>query len=192
MTTPQQGHEKSLAAEKMEAEVREAEARLKVLQAQAEARKAKEEMDEISGLTARKERVKRDIANMKQQAAADYAATKRTVEHGIKELQTEIERVSERNREFDAAGERRFHARLDEAEARLKTWKAQTDQRQAERAMKRHDELETLEERISLARARAAEASRERHNQKAHAAMEEAARNFDRAYDAAAKRYEKT
>ena len=68
MTTPQTPREHDLVAAKFEAEVREADARLKVLKAQAEASKAKADMDQISGLAAARERVKKNIANLKQQA----------------------------------------------------------------------------------------------------------------------------
>ena len=102
MTTPQTPRENDLVAAKFEAEVREADARLKVLQAQAEAGKAKADMDEISGLAAAKERVKKNIADLKQQAAADYAATKREVEKEIKDLQADIERVNERFTAWDS------------------------------------------------------------------------------------------
>ena len=86
MTTPQTPREHDLVTAKFEAEVREADARLKVLQAQAEAKKAKADMDEISGLAAAKERVKKNIADLKRQAAADYESTKREVEKETKDL----------------------------------------------------------------------------------------------------------
>ena len=189
MTTPQVGKEKDLVAAKFDAAVGEADARLKVLQAQAEARKARADMDEISGLTAAKERVKKDVADLKQKAAADYTATKRAVEQEIKELQVGIQRVSDRYTAWDAAREREFNAQMDEAEARLKVWKAKADQKRAQHAMKRHDELATLEEKIAFARARSAAAKSEKYSAKALEALEDAARHFDQAYAAAANRY---
>ncbi len=192
MTTPQIDKEKDRFAEKLDAEVREAEARLKALVAQAEAGKARADMDEISGLTAAKERVKRDIADLKQKAAADYATAKRSVEKSVKELQVDIQRVSEKYTAWDAARERRFYARLDQADAELKIWKAQADQKRSDVSMKASDALATLEEKLALARARAAEARAEKNSAKAQAALEEAARHFDAAYDAAAKRYGNT
>jgi len=41
-------------------------------------------MDEISSLAAAKERVKENVANLKQKAAADYAVAKSAVEQEIK------------------------------------------------------------------------------------------------------------
>jgi hypothetical protein len=188
MTTQVQ-NEKNLAAEKLEAEIREAEARLKVLQAQTEARRAKEDMDQISGLTIAKERVKKQVAEMKRQAGEDYAASKREAEEGIKTIKSDLQRISQRYTAWDTARERNFNARLDEADARLKVWKAQAQQKLAKNEMKRNDELATLEEKIALARARAAEARQERYTANAQVALEDAAYHFGQAYEAAAKRY---
>jgi hypothetical protein len=181
--------QRNLAADRFEAEVKEAEARLKVLQAQAEARDAKRDMDEISGLAAAKERVKKELTAMKRQASADYATAKRAVEQNLATLQADIKRISDRYTAWDAARERQFYARLDEADARLKAWNAQIQEKRAEHGMKRENELAKLEENIALARARAAEARREKYTAKAQAALEEAAQHFDQAYAAAAKRY---
>lgn len=191
MTTRQAQPEKDLVAAKFDAELREADARLKVLEAQARATKAKTDMDEISGLAAARERVKKNLADLRQQAAADYAATKRAVEKEIRELQAGIERVDERVLAWDVARERQFFAQLDEAEARLKVWKAQADQKRADVAIKLHDDLAALEEKIALARARVATAKNERYSAKSREALEEAERYFVQAYDAAGKRYEK-
>jgi len=189
MTTPHTQRENDLVTAKLEAQVREVDASLTVLQAQAEARKARADMDEISGLAAAKERVKKNIADLKRQAAADYAATKREVEKEIKDLQADIQRVNERYTAWDSARERQFYARLDEAQARLKVWKAQADQKRTAVAMKGHDDLAALEEKIALARAQAAAAKNDQYSAKARAALEESERYFDQAYDAAVKRY---
>jgi len=181
---------RDLLAARFDAEVREADGKLKVLQAQAEARKARADMEEISGLAAARERVKQDVADLKQKAAADYAATKSAVEKEIKDLQADIQRVSDRYTAWDAAREREFNADLDEAEAKLGVWKAKADQKRAQHAMKRNDELAALEEKIALARARSAEAKHQKYTAKAQEALDDAAHHFVQAYDAAAKRYE--
>jgi len=189
MTTPQVEKERDLLTARFAAEVREADARLAVLQAQAEARKARADMDEISGLAAVKERVRKEVADLKQKAAADYTVAKSAVEKEIKDLQADIERVNERYTAWDAARERELNARLDQADAKLEGWKAKADQKQSQDAMKRNDDLATLEEKIALARARAAEAKHEKYSAKAQQALDDAARHFVQAYDAAAKRF---
>ena len=181
--------ERDLAAQRFEAEVKEAEAKLKMMQAQAEARKARAEMDEISGLTATKEQVKKDIAKFKERTTADYSIAKGALQEEVKRFQADISRVADKYTTWDSARERRFYARLDEAEARLKVWKAKADQKRLDASVKGHDDLATLEEQIALARARAAAASSEKHSAAAQAAFEDSVRHFDEAYDAAAKRY---
>jgi uncharacterized protein YfcZ (UPF0381/DUF406 family) len=190
MTKRQGQPERDLITAKFDAELREADARLNVLQARAEGSKAKTDMDEISGLAAARDRVKKNLADLKQEAAADYAATKREVEKEIRQLQDGIQRVNERVVAWDAARERQFYARLDEADAKLELWKAQADQKRADVAMKVHDDIATLEEKIALARARSATAKNERYSAKSLTALEEAERYFIQAYAAAAKRYD--
>jgi hypothetical protein len=170
---------------------------LKALKAQAEAKKAKADMDEISGLTAAEEQVKQDIAEMKRFAAADIAQTRKDFEQvknkadrRLKDLQAKIDRASDRFTAWDDARERRFIARLDEADAKVKTWKAKADQRRMGDVRETRYDLATLEEKIALARASAAEARREHYDAKSQQALEDAARHFDQAYDAAAKQYD--
>lgn len=188
----------NFSADTYDAQVREADARLKVLKARAEAAKATADMDEISGLDTVKEQVKKDIAEAKKFAADDYAATKKdfekvrkNVDRGLQDLQTRIDRFSERYSAWDDARERRFNARLDEADARMKVWKATADQQRTQDARDARNALATLEEKVALARARSAEARRERYDAKSQQALDDAARYFDQAYDAAAKRYDR-
>lgn len=188
----------NFSADTYDAQVREADARLKVLKARAEAAKATADMDEISGLDTVKEQVKKDIAEAKKFAADDYAATKKdfekvrkNVDRGLQDLQTRIDKFSERYSAWDDARERRFNARLDEADARMKVWKATADQQRTQDARDARNALATLEEKVALARARSAEARRERYDAKSQQALDDAARYFDQAYDAAAKRYDR-
>ena len=178
-----------LAAQRLDAEFKEADAKLQVLQAKAEARKAKADMDEISGLTVAKDRVKKDIADLKRQTATNISAAKLNAEQSLKDLQTKIQRVSDRYNAWDEARERRFDGRLDEAEARVKVWKTKADQKRLEQSMQRHDDLAKLEEKIATAKARAAEARRERYTEKAVDALNDAETYFEQAFEAAQKRY---
>ena len=177
--------------EKLDAQFREADARLDVLKAQAEARKAAAEMEAISGLRAARERARQQLADLKQTTSKNLEASRRVVEGALHDLQVGIDRISERYGVWDEARERRFNARLDEVEAKVKLWKARADEKRAELGVKQHDALAALEERTALARARVAEWNRARHERKAQEALEEAAHRFDEAYDAAAKRYDR-
>ena len=196
MTTPRT-QQTDFNAEMYEAQVREADARLKALKAQAEAKKAKADMDEISGLTAAEEQLKQDIAALKRFAAADAAATKQDfervktdTERKLKDLQAKIERASDRYSAWDSARERRFNARLDETDAKIKAWKATADQQRVHDVRESSIALATLEEKVALARASAAQARRENYSTKSQQALDDAVRYFDQAYDAAARRYD--
>lgn len=172
--------EKNPVAEKAVAEAREKEAKGRLDQAKIEVKKTKAELATTSGVATFKEDVKKGVAGVKAFAAADLAQTKADFKH-----------VRDRLAAWDAAATRDFDARLDAADAQLAVWKAQVDVDRAEERIARHDDFATLEENIALARGRAAEAKREQYTTKAQAALEDAARAFDQAYDAAATRYNK-
>lgn len=176
-------------ADEMDAQFREIDARLDVLQAQAEARQAKEEMDEISGLRAAREKAQQKLADLKENATANVEYARAAVKQDLNELEVGIETVRDRYHAWDEARERRLDARLDEADAQLRVWKAQADSKRAKHAMKRHDELAKLEESVALARASSAAWKFARHDRKAQDALEDTARHFDEAFEAAAKRY---
>jgi hypothetical protein len=195
MTTPQTPQTTNFSA--FDAQVQEVDARLKILKAQAEAKKARADMDEISGLTVAKEQVKKDIAQAKKFAADDYAATKKDFEQakknadrGLKDLQAKIDRIDERYSAWDEARTRLFNARLDEADANVKIWKATAAKDRAQDSRDAKAALATLEEQVALARASAAEARLEHYDAKSQQALQDAARHFDEAFVAAAKRYE--
>ena len=184
-------------AEMYDAQVRETDARLKALKAKAEAKQAKADMDEISGLTAAEEQLKSDIAEMKRFAAADLAATRKDFEtvktkadRRLKDLQARIERASDRYTAWDDARERRFNARLDEADAKVKAWTATVDQQRVHDVRESSLALATLKEKVALARASAAQARRDNYDAKSQQALDDAARYFDQAFDAAAKQYD--
>ena len=170
--------EKNLAAEKAIAEVKALEAKAKLEQSKAEVKKTKAELDKMSGVADAKQRVKQGIANVKAFAAADLEQTKADFKH-----------AHDRFAAWDEATARDLDARLDAADSQLAVWKAKADVNRAEARIERHDDFAMLEEKIALARARAAEAKHEKYAAKAQAALEGAARAFDHAYDAAAKRY---
>src|SRR5688572_16780291 len=111
--------ERDLVAERLDAQIDEAEARLKIIRARAESREAAADVKRISGLTAVTERVKKNLAGMKQQAAANYATARQAVEEEVATLRADVQQVGDRYTALDEAAERHFYARLDEAEAQL-------------------------------------------------------------------------
>ncbi len=181
---------RNLVAERLDAEFRETEARLEVLEAEAHARKASEDMEEIAGLKATRDRIRDLIAAIREETAENLAAARREAETMLHELEAGIERIGDRFAAWGAARERWFHASLEEAEAKVKQWKTRADRRPAGDGRPPHDELAALQERIAVARDRLAEWQRARHTRKAQDALEEAARQFEEAFDLASIRYE--
>jgi hypothetical protein len=157
--------DKSLVARKAEAQAKEAQAKANLARAKAASKEAKAEVQTIAGVAEAKKRAKETVAEVKAFVAADIAQTK-----------ADFKAAKERAAAWDVARGRQFDAQLDEADARIAAWKASADTKRVENAMKRHDELAALQESIALARARAAEAKREK---------------YDDAYAAAAKRYDR-
>src|SRR5512133_634597 len=65
---------KEAYADRLEASMRVADARLDQMEAQARARNAKAEMDEISGLRARRDKIQQLVAAAKKEAGDDWQA----------------------------------------------------------------------------------------------------------------------
>lgn len=172
--------------EKLDAELSEVDAELDVLKAEAEGHEAKAEMAELSALRGIRDDVRDKLADLKEAATENLETSRRAVQHAVHDLEVAIERVKERYAGWDEARERRFNARLDEAGEKLKAWKA----RVAATADARWDDaLDTLDEYLALARTRIAEWRRARNDRAAEEALEVAASDFNKAYDAAEKRY---
>jgi hypothetical protein len=175
--------------DKMDAQFREIDATLDKLAARAEAQRAKDEMDEISGLRKAREKARQKFDEMKQDASSNVEYTRAAVQTDLHELEVGIEKVRDRYHAWDEARERRFNARLDEADANLRIWKARGDAKRADHSKKRHDDLAKLEENVALARTSAAAWRHARHDRKAQEALEDAALHLDEAFEAASKRY---
>lgn len=160
--------DKDLPSDKLDAQKRAAQAREEFQAAKREAARQTEEMHEVSGLNAAKKEAKTRVESIKS---------------GLQGVHGEF--VA-----WDDARERRMYARLDAAEAKLREWKARADERGVERDIQWSNDLAELEERTALARARLAEWNSSRHAREAAESLEDAARHFDEAYDAAARRYQ--
>ena len=179
-----------LVTRKLEAEFRAAEAKMDAMEADARARKAREQMEAVAGVQALRDDARQRVAELKARTAADLAEAKRAAEGAVLKFQQEIERVAKRFATWDHARSAHLKARLDGAEARVRAWKATAQAARTGEEIREHDALATLEEQIAIARARAAEWNQTRHEQRAAEAARDAARHFDEAYAAAEKRYD--
>jgi hypothetical protein len=107
-------------ADRLEAQMRVADARLDQMEAQARARNAKAEMDEVSGLRARRDKIQQLVAAAKKEAGDDWQAFQSRVQANWADFRRDVAERNNRFNAWDDARERRFVAHLDEAEGALR------------------------------------------------------------------------
>jgi hypothetical protein len=107
-------------ADRLEAQMRVADARLDQMEAQARARNAKAEMDEVSGLRARRDKIQQLVAAAKKEAGDDWQAFQSRVQANWADFRRDVAERNNRFNAWDDARERRFAAHLDEAEGALR------------------------------------------------------------------------
>src|SRR5262245_28236513 len=104
----------------LQAQMRVADARLDQMEAQARARNARAEMDEISGLRARRDKLRQQVEAAKKELGGDWDAVRSRVGSNWTDFRRDVTATHNRFTAWDAARERRFVAHLDEAESALK------------------------------------------------------------------------
>jgi len=107
-------------AAKMDAQLRAADARLDQMEAQARARNAKGEMDEISGLRARRDEIQRQVASAKKATKDTWDTTRRRLDDSWTDFRRDVADRHSRAVAWDDEREVRFVAHVDEAEAALR------------------------------------------------------------------------
>lgn len=106
--------------QRLQAQLRAADARIDELDAAARARHAQAEMDEISGLRSHRDRVRELLDNMGQVAREDRDALRAQAHDNWVSLQRSLADANAKYGAWDDARERRFNAHLDEADAVLR------------------------------------------------------------------------
>jgi hypothetical protein len=106
--------------DQISAYIREADARLDYLEAQARVQDAREEMREIVNLRERRERWQQKLSDAGRSGREAWDELRRGVESEWQDFRRAIDDVNRRYSMWDAARERRFNARLDEAQALLR------------------------------------------------------------------------
>jgi hypothetical protein len=105
---------------RLDAQMRAADARLDEMEAQARARDARAEMDEISGLRARRDQIRQQVTTAKQNLRSDRDATRDNVNNAWNEFRRSVADSHKRFTAWDEARERKLAARLDQADAALR------------------------------------------------------------------------
>jgi hypothetical protein len=107
-------------ANRMDAQMRAADARLDEMEARARATNAKAEMDEISGLRARRDELRQQLASVKKAAQTEWEKARRRVDNNWTDFRRDVVDRHVRLVAWDDAREQRFVAHLDDAEASLR------------------------------------------------------------------------
>ena len=141
-------------AARLEAQIRAADARLDQMEAQARARNAKAEMDEISGLLARRNQIRQQLATAKKELGGDWEAMRRQLDSKWNEFRSSVAESHRRLVAWDDARERRLIAHLDEADGALRESAAQDAEVAADLRMEFAGAQQELRDKIAAARQR--------------------------------------
>jgi hypothetical protein len=106
--------------DEINAYIREADARLEFLEAQARAQAATGEVRDLSDLRERRERLRQKLSAAGERGKGAWEDFREGVEREWQDFRGAIDDVNRKYSAWDAARERRFAARLDEAQALLR------------------------------------------------------------------------
>lgn len=138
--------------QRLQAQLRAADARIDELDAAARARNARAEMDEISGLRAHRDRVRELLVNMRGVAQDDRDALRAQAQDDWMNLQRSLADVNARFGAWDDAREKRLNAHLDEADAVLRGASAREQEAAADMRAEIAASRDELKQKVSTAR----------------------------------------
>ena len=169
--------------DRLEAQMRAADARLELLEAAARERNAQDEMDEISDLRAERDRVRQRLADVRQHSQDDWQAVRREVEGDLTSFRSAVADANDRYSEWDQVREQRFNARLGEAEAALRRQAAQVAEVAADARIQISEAQDDLKARIVAARRSYDAWSQRRADRDAIRALNASELELDEAFD---------
>jgi hypothetical protein len=137
---------------RLEAQMRAADARLDEMEAAARAKNAQAEMKEISGLRARQDQIRQQVATAKTELQGDWDELRRRVDNNWTDLRQDVAERHSKVTAWDDARERRFVAQLDEAEGALRESAARDAESAANVRIGLGDAQQELREKAAAAR----------------------------------------
>ncbi len=137
---------------RIEAQMRAADARLDEMEASARAKNAQAEMNEVSGLRARQDKIRQQLATAKTELKGGWDQFKRRVDANWTDLRRDVAERHSKVTTWDDARERRFVAQLDEAEAALRESAARDAESGANLRIGLGDAQQELREKAAAAR----------------------------------------
>ena len=100
-------------AARLQAQIRAADARLDEMEAEARAKNARADMNEISGLRERQNQIKQQLATAKTELQGDWSELRQRVDANWNDLRRDVAERHHKTTAWDDARERRFNAHLD-------------------------------------------------------------------------------
>jgi hypothetical protein len=137
---------------RLEAQMHAADARLDEMEAAARAKNAQAEMNEISGLRARQDQIRQQLATAKTELQGDGDELRRRVDDNWTDLRQDVAERHSKVTGWDDARERRFVAQLDEAEGALRESAARDAESAANVRIGLGDAQQELREKAAAAR----------------------------------------
>jgi hypothetical protein len=137
---------------RLEAQMHAADARLDEMEAAARAKNAQAEMNEISGLRARQDQIRQQLATAKTEMQGDGDELRRRVDDNWTDLRQDVAERHSKVTGWDDARERRFVAQLDEAEGALRESAARDAESAANVRIGLGDAQQELREKAAAAR----------------------------------------
>lgn len=157
-----ENEERGLYAERKAQELREDEARIAGIEAQAREEDAREAIEELSGIKRLKESVKQRMQQLADQNTRDWEQVRADVDAGSGRLKTALQGLGDRLRDIDDQREKRLNAQLDQIDASIAQLDSQITQGyltsaiEVQRAMDRlkEQQRQAEEQRRAVAEAR--------------------------------------
>jgi hypothetical protein len=140
------------SGDRMDAQMRAADARLDQMEAQARARNARAEMDEISGLRAQRDRVRQKVDQARKEMKDEREVVRAEVRTEWADVRRGIADAHNRYTAWDDAREQRFNAHLDQADAALREQGAKDAEVGADARARIAETQQDLRDKASAAR----------------------------------------
>jgi len=138
-------------ADRLQARLRVADARLDELESSARAKNAQADMDTIAALRVQRDRVRQRLDETRQRSPDDMATAQSDIENDWRDFQRSLADASS-SAAWDRAREQRFNAHLDEVDAALRKSAARDAEVAAEVRLSISQSSDTLKAKLASAR----------------------------------------
>ena len=169
-------------ADRLQARLRIADARLDELKASAQAKNAQADMDKIAALQDQRDRVRQRLDEMRRASSDDVGTVQRDIENDWRNFQRSLADAGSAAA-WDRAREQRFNAHLDEVDAALRGQRAKDAEVAANVRVKIGETSDTLKAKLASARDKFAAWQKRRDDEAAIRELNAAELALDESFD---------